>query len=151
MVAGIQLLESEYSPVLADLRILFPLFVEDFIHHIHEEESRVFNRIELLHNIEEGKFALKDAVQILEQSPIAALADSHEVHDDEMEGIRKLTNNYFLPENAPISMKVLYNELQVFEKELTIHAHIEDALLFPKAIELEKDVLRNVRRKISEN
>ncbi|PRY87507.1 hemerythrin domain-containing protein [Mongoliibacter ruber] len=151
MIAGIQVPEKEYSSILADLRILFPLFVDDFIHHIHEEESRVFNRIELLHNIEEGEFILKDSVKILEQSPIASLADAHEVHDDEMEGIRKLTNNYFLPENAPVSMKVLYNELQVFEKELIIHAQIEDGLLFPKAIELEKDVLRNVRKKISEN
>lgn len=151
MISGIQVIDKEYSAVLADLRILFPLFVEDFIHHIHEEESRVFNRIELLHNIEEGEFGLKDAVTILEKSPISTLADSHEIHDDEMEGIRKLTNNYFLPEEAPMSMKVLYNELQVFEKELIIHAQIEDRLLFPKAIELEKDVLRNVRKKISEN
>ncbi|MBW3470512.1 hemerythrin HHE cation-binding protein [Arthrospiribacter ruber] len=151
MITGIQVEDKDYSNVLNDLRILFPLFVEDFIHHIHEEESRVFNRIELLHNIEEGEFALNDALVILEKQPIASLADSHEVHDDEMVGIRKLTNNYFLPENAPVSMKVLYNELQVFEKELNIHAQIEDALLFPKAIELEREVLRSVRKKIAAN
>ena len=28
--------------LMADLRIMFPLFVDDFIHHIHEEESRLF-------------------------------------------------------------------------------------------------------------
>jgi regulator of cell morphogenesis and NO signaling len=151
MIAGIKVEDATYSGILADLRIMFPLFVEDFIHHIHEEESRVFQRIELLHEIEEGAFAINDAVKILEQSPISTLADSHEIHDDEMEGIRKMTGDYMLPEDAPVAIKVLYNELQVFENELIIHAQIEDGLLFPKAIELEKDVLRSVKKKISAN
>jgi regulator of cell morphogenesis and NO signaling len=68
-----------------------------------------------------------------------------------MEGIRRLTKDYFLEENAPLTMKVLYHELQNFEKELSIHAKIEDELLFPKAVELEKEALRRIRKKIQTN
>jgi regulator of cell morphogenesis and NO signaling len=150
MVAGIKL-EGEFATILADLRIMFPMFVEDFIHHIHEEESRVFKRIYLLHEIETGQFSLKDALTILEESPISLLAHAHEDHDDEMVGIRKLTKDYILHEAAPLSMKILYNELQNFEKELVIHARIEDELLFPKAVELEKEVLRQVKKQIKSN
>jgi regulator of cell morphogenesis and NO signaling len=150
IISGIEP-ESEYSPLMADLRIMFPLFVEDFIHHIHEEESRLFSRIELLKDVEEGNYSLLDALTILEKDPVHLLADEHEVHDDEMEGIRKLTSDYTLPENAPLTMKVLYHELQNFESELKIHAQIEDELLFPKAIQLEREALRKIRNKIRTN
>jgi regulator of cell morphogenesis and NO signaling len=143
--------EQEFQGLMNDLRIMFPLFVEDFIHHIHEEESRLFKRIELLQDIEDGNFALHDALTILKKDPIKSLADEHEIHDDEMQGIRKLTTDYTLAEDAPLTMKVLYHELQNFEQELIIHAQIEDELLFPKAIELEKEAIRKITNKIKIN
>ncbi len=143
--------EPEYAGLIADLRIMFPLFVEDFIHHIHEEESGLFNRIVLLQDVENDNYSLIDALKILEKDPIHLLSEVHEIHDDEMEGIRKLTKDYSLPENAPLTMKVLYHELQNFERELTIHAQIEDQLLFPKAIELEREAMRKIRKKIRTN
>jgi len=143
--------DPEYSTLISDLRILFPLFVEDFIHHIHEEENGLFNRIVLLQDVEEGKYRLVDALIILEKDPIHLLAEMHEIHEDEMEGIRRLTKDYSLPENAPLTMKVLYHELQNFERELTIHAQIEDELLFPKAIQLEREAIRKIRNKIRIN
>ncbi|TDQ16278.1 regulator of cell morphogenesis and NO signaling [Algoriphagus boseongensis] len=150
LISGIQP-EKEFSSLMADLRIMFPLFVQDFIHHIHEEESRLFKRIELLQDIEDGHFKIHDALTILEKDPVQHLADHHEVHDDEMEGIRKLTHDYFLEESAPLAMKVLYHELENFEKELSIHAKIEDELLFPKAVELEREALRKIRKQIRTN
>jgi len=150
MVSGIRQ-ENEFEPILADLRMMFPLFVEDFIHHVHEEENRLFKRIQLLHEIERDEYRLTDALLILEGSPTAKLAEAHEAHDDEMEGIRELTKDYYLPLDAPISMKVLYHELQNFERELIIHAQIEDQLLFPKAVELEREVLRRIKKKIKSN
>lgn len=151
MVGGIQSESPFYANILTDLRIMFPLFVEDFIHHIHEEESKLFQRINLLHEIEEDRFSLKDAIFILEKTPITQLAEVHEIHDDEMEGIRKLTNEYMLEETAPVSIKVLYHELKKFESELTMHAQIEDQLLFPKAVQLEREVLRKTKKKIRYN
>ncbi|GAA0880269.1 iron-sulfur cluster repair di-iron protein [Algoriphagus jejuensis] len=150
LISGIQP-EQNFGALMADLRIMFPLFVEDFIHHIHEEESRLFKRIEILQDIEDGHYRIQDALTILEKDPIHLLADQHEIHDDEMEGIRRLTRDYFLEESAPLTMKVLYHELQNFEKELAIHAKIEDELLFPKAVELEKEALRTIRKKIRTN
>ena len=88
---------------------------------------------------------------ILEKDPISILADQHEIHDDEMQGIRQLTKDYFLEEDAPLTMKVLYHELQNFEKELSIHAKIEDELLFPKAVQLELEALRKIRKQIQTN
>lgn len=150
LISGIKA-EQGFESLMSDLRIMFPLFVEDFIHHIHEEESRLFKRIELLQEIEDGEFSTQDALTILEKDPIHQLADQHEIHDDEMQGIRRLTMDYMLSEDAPLTMKVLYHELQNFEKELAIHAKIEDELLFPKAVELEKEALRKIKKQIRTN
>jgi regulator of cell morphogenesis and NO signaling len=150
LISGIQP-DQEFAALLADMRIMFPLFVDDFIHHIHEEENRLFRRIELLQDIEDGHFKTQDALILLEKDPIHQLADQHEIHEDEMEGIRRLTKDYYLDEKAPLTMKVLYHELQNFERELSIHAKIEDELLFPKAVELEKEALRKIRKTIQTN
>ncbi|AGA78139.1 hemerythrin domain-containing protein [Echinicola vietnamensis] len=150
IISGVKL-PSKYAGLLADLRLMFPLFVDDFIHHIHEEESTVFNTIKKLQGIEKGHYRLEEAIKILDRPSILGMAHDHEAHDDEMEGIRKLTNGYQLTEEAPTAIKVLYHELQGFEKELIIHARIENDLLFPKAVELEKEVKRKIINTIKMN
>ena len=45
----IETLDGSRTPLADDLRIVFPLFVEDFIHHIHDEEDTLFRYIALLH------------------------------------------------------------------------------------------------------
>ncbi|WP_194777158.1 hemerythrin domain-containing protein [Pararhodonellum marinum] len=150
MINGIDL-GSEYRELLNDLKIMFPLFVDDFIHHIHEEENTLFKRIYLLQEAEKERLHTTETIKLLGNSPIDAMSQSHEDHDDEMEGIRKLTKNYYLKREAPISIRVLYDELQKFEKELITHAYIENQLLFPKAKELEREVKRKIQRKIKWN
>lgn len=150
MVAGIKT-DPSFDGLLADLRLMFPLFVEDFIHHIHEEEDTLFERIHFLQQIEQGRVPLHEAIQIFEVDSIMELAHEHEAHDDEMEGIRKLTANYTLPEVAPIAVRILYQELQKLERELIIHAKIENDLLFPKAVELERELKLSLLQKIKSN
>ena len=64
----------------------------------------------------------------------------HEAHDDEMNGIRKITRDYYLAPSAPLHVKVIYSELIDFEKSLKTHARIENEILFPKAMALENNV-----------
>ena len=56
-----------------------------------------------------------------------------------MDEIRKISNNYALPEDACASYSYLFKTLDEFENDLHIHVHLENNILFPKAIELEKN------------
>ena len=78
-------------------------------------------------------------------------AMDHEAHDDEMNGIRKITRDYAVGPNCPLHVKVLYNELKEFEKSLITHARIENEILFPKAMELENKVRKALSEKVKFN
>jgi regulator of cell morphogenesis and NO signaling len=67
-------------------------------------------------------------------------AIDHEVHDDEMKGIRFLMDQYPVVVDSPLNVKVLFSELERFEDKLKVHAKIENEVLFPKALMLEKSV-----------
>jgi regulator of cell morphogenesis and NO signaling len=62
-------------------------------------------------------------------------------HDTEGERFRRiaaLSNNYTPPDDACTTYKVAYSMLKEFEQDLHLHIHLENNILFPKAIELEK-------------
>jgi len=123
--------------VVQDLRLIFPLFAEEFIAHIHEEEDTLFIYIhELLRALKipgnPGQLWLKMAKRNL-----GDFAAEHQVHEDEMAGIRALTNNYALVPSMSLPLQVLYFELGRFEKDLATHAHLENTILLPKALRLE--------------
>lgn len=131
---------DDYRLVERDLKVVFPLFVEDFIHHIYEEEDTLFRYILALDRASKGKYIPTRLYYLIEKHSVQKFAIEHEVHDDEMEGIRRITSDYTLPPLAPLHVKVIYNELKEFEKSLITHARIENDILFPKAMALEAKV-----------
>jgi len=131
---------DDFLTIERDLKIVFPLFVEDFIAHIYEEEDTLFSYILALERASKGRHNLSKLYYMLEKNSVRKFAMDHDVHDDEMEGIRKITSDYSLSPKAPLHVKVLYSELKGFEKSLITHARIENEILFPKAMELENNV-----------
>ena len=142
---------DDYKMVERDLKIVFPLFVEDFIQHIYEEEDTLFVFISSLDRATKEKFIPTKLYFLLERNSVQKFAMEHDVHDDEMLGIRNITKEYTLYPNAPLHVKVLYNELKDFEKSLITHARIENEILFPKAMALENKVKQMFFEKIKFN
>jgi regulator of cell morphogenesis and NO signaling len=140
LVESFKAQHDDYLHVERDLKMVFPLFVEDFIAHIYEEEDTLFHYIKALEQASKGKFAPGKLFYLLEKNSMQKFAMEHEAHDDEMEGIRKITRDYKLLARAPLHVKVLYNELKAFEKSLITHARIENEILFPKAMAIENKV-----------
>ena len=75
----------------------------------------------------------------------AALRAEMEMHmhkdvsaGDALGEIRTLTNDFELSPYACSTVKALYEGLQVLEADLHVHIHLENNILFPRAIALEK-------------
>ncbi len=128
------------SQVVEDIMIVFPLFAEDFIHHIYEEEDHLFHYVNQLIKVAKGKIHSNKIFPLLEAITLQALAADHENADDEMRGMRRLTKNYTIGADRDLHLRTIYKELMQFERELVFHANVENEVLFPKAIELEMDV-----------
>lgn len=140
--------QYQNTQLIHDLKLGFPLFAEDFIHHIYEEEDEFFHYVLMMSKVCEQQVHFNKIYDFMESISLTDLADDHENADDEMRGIRKLTCNYTLGVDSDLHLKTIYSELMQFEKELVFHANVENEVLFPKAIELEsriKDQLAALR------
>ncbi len=62
----------------------------------------------------------------------------HEVSGEDLKFFRKLTNEYSLPTDACNSYAYLFDKMKEFESDLLLHIHLENNILFPKALALEQ-------------
>ncbi|MEA1785026.1 iron-sulfur cluster repair di-iron protein [Arenibacter sp. GZD96] len=74
------------------------------------------------------------------QNPIQAMMHEHSTEGDRFRKIAELTHNYTPPQDACSTYKVTYALLNEFEQDLHLHIHLENNILFPKAIQLEKEL-----------
>ena len=65
-------------------------------------------------------------------------------HDAVGEAVRKIraaSDGYRPRENSCTTFKAMYQELQQFEENLHLHVHLENNILFPRAVELEAAIV----------
>jgi len=72
------------------------------------------------------------------ENPIRMMEREHEEAGDEMRLIRELTNGYEAPADGCTTYRVCFSELAQFERDLHRHVHLENNVLFPRAIEIEQ-------------
>lgn len=125
--------------VLEELKLIFPHFAQEFIAHIYEEEDTLFAYILWLKKVQKNK---QQPLIKSGSKSILEFEKEHHLHDDEMRGIRELTQNYVLKNNEDVHLKVILENLKNFGEELKNHAKIENNILFPKALDLE-NALKN--------
>ena len=128
-------------PEVIEVNDVFNKLSKDFELHMIKEESILFPFIKELASVDRDVIEQsKDSIKHI-HLPTEDLEIEHEQAGDDMKLIRKITSNYNLPQNACTSFTILYKKLQEFENDLFKHVHLENNILFPKAIKLEKDLL----------
>jgi len=115
----------------------FAQTARDLEMHMRKEEEVLFPHIKRLVQAErEGeRIGLPPFGSV--RNPIRMMEAEHVVAGDEMAEIRSLTNGYTPPADACMTYRVSYQELEQFEDDLHRHVHLENNILFPKAVELE--------------
>lgn len=133
---------GEKYPELYEIKLIFEKVAKEMISHMQKEEDMLFHVIRYLidcQNFNErpkmnGFKTIKNLIDVME--------DDHANTGKAMERIRLLTNRFAPPADACNTFKLTYKELEDFEKDLHIHVHLENNILFPKAIQLEIDLLK---------
>ena len=75
------------------------------------------------------------------ENVIGTMNDEHDGEGERFRAIAKLTNNYTVPADGCNTYRVGLEKLKAFEADLHRHIHLENNILFPKALELEKKVV----------
>jgi regulator of cell morphogenesis and NO signaling len=70
-------------------------------------------------------------------NPVRMMMQEHDGAGDALRALRAITNDYRVPEDACISYRTLYQALQGFEADLHQHIHLENNILFPRAVAME--------------
>lgn len=122
-----------YPEVVGSLQ-LFESIMRELENHMMKEENVLFPYIKQLEENQQLSSSPFGSVE----NPIRMMEFEHEEAGDIMKHIAKNTNDYSPPPGACNTFKAAYHQLKEFEKDLHQHIHLENNILFPKAIELEK-------------
>lgn len=128
---------GDRHPELSEIQKLVETINEELSEHMVSEEKVLFAYVKKIVNARKNSLPLDKEGRNLE-SLIEELESEHDYVGRCLDKIRALSNDYAIPEDACASYKLLYKMIQEFENDLHIHIHLENNILFPKAIEMEK-------------
>jgi regulator of cell morphogenesis and NO signaling len=111
---------------------------KDLLRHMQKEEKVLFPAIRELESCIRQGIELSEEERNWLMAPIHIMEMEHEEAGDEMEIIRKLSDNYRPPADACTTYKLAFRSLREFEQDLHRHIHLENNLLFPSIIELAR-------------
>jgi len=121
---------GQNHPELIEISELFSKINQELLQHLKNEEEVLFPAI---------KQALKSNLLEVKEtiiSEISRMAGEHEFAGGAMDEINKLSNSYLLPADACNTFSVTYKLLEQFEDDLHVHVHLENNILYPKALKL---------------
>lgn len=129
-------------PFLYEVNHLFLHVTEEMTSHMEKEEKILFPLIKYLADCKRFEERPKNEGYGTVKSPILKMEQEHDSAGEALYKIREITNNYTLPADACTTYNITYKELEEFERDLHKHVHLENNILFPRAIELEEELLK---------
>jgi len=123
-------------PELVRVAACFDTVIRDLGQHMLKEEQVLFPYVRELAMTAAGGRHVPSPFGTVE-NPIRMMEREHREAADELRLIRELTNGYVAPDDGCTTYRVCMSELERFERDLHRHVHLENNVLFPKAVALE--------------
>ncbi|QOW11984.1 DUF2249 domain-containing protein [Kaistella flava (ex Peng et al. 2021)] len=131
---------GDNHPELNRLSTIIYHFLQDLIDNTVREDEVLFPIIkQMVAKQRNAETEITYKVGTLED-PINILKKDHDVAAADLLYFRNLTNNYTPPADACSSYQYLFKKIQEFESDVQAHIHLEESFLFPKAIQLDKEL-----------
>jgi regulator of cell morphogenesis and NO signaling len=97
--------------------------------HMRKEETVLFP---VIRAIEEGR---AEAAWI--EAPVSVMERDHDLAGVLLDELRRLTRGYTPPDGACATTRALFQGLEELERSMHVHVHLENNVLFPRALQLE--------------
>lgn len=121
---------GQHHPELIEVAKLFEEISKELQQHLQKEEEVLFPAI---------KSAVQNSTAELQSvisSEISRMSSEHEFAGGAMDKINEITAGYTIPQDGCNSYQVAFRMLRQFEDDLHIHVHLENNILYPKALKL---------------
>ncbi|TMI91155.1 MAG: iron-sulfur cluster repair di-iron protein [Bacteroidetes bacterium] len=135
---------SERHPELFKIFQTFNAVKEEMEGHMKKEELILFPRIKELQKLANRENANLQLNITYLQSPITVMEQEHDHAGSLLNDIRILSNDYTPPQDACTTYRLSFAALKAFELDLHQHVHLENNILFPKAISMFRDLQTTV-------
>lgn len=140
LIAKVVAVHGQNHPELSRVQMTFAGLAEELREHMRKEEDLLFPYIVQMEEAARIKRQPPEPMFGTVQNPVAVMIMEHEASGQALEKIRETTKNYAVPSDGCASYQALYQALPAFAADLHQHIHLENNILFPRAIELESDL-----------
>jgi regulator of cell morphogenesis and NO signaling len=132
------------DPRLYEVQSCYRKMQKEILPHLEEEENIVFPYIRQLgHAYENNDQYARLLVKTLRKPVDTLMNKEHEIVLDMLSSLRRLTDSYTPPEKACTSHRVVFGKLRELDNDLVQHMYLENKILFPRAMAMEKELLNN--------
>jgi regulator of cell morphogenesis and NO signaling len=129
---------AELPQILPQLAATVRALAVELDAHMREEEDVVFPAIERLERaVERHQAAAPSDLSTL----VAAREDEHAAAGEHLRALRRLSADFNPPDWACNTFRGLYHGLAELERDLHEHIHLENNVLFPRALETAAQVV----------
>lgn len=125
-------------PELFEIQSTFDGLAQELATHLMKEEMVLFPYIVRMEEAVIQKEPVLPAPFGSVRNPVAMMEHEHDSAGAALRSIRKASSDFTLPADACVSYQTLYKALAAFEADLHQHIHLENNILFPCAIAMEK-------------
>lgn len=129
---------AQHGAMLTELNQVFTGLRHEIEMHLAKEEQILFPYVREIESYHERGEAMPPMHCGTVQNPIRQMEHEHDNAGDALARMRELTNGYQCPPDACGKFQELYAALQEMEADLHEHIHLENNILFPKAVALEE-------------
>ena len=123
------------QPALVKLRRCIDDLIMELIPHLLYEERRVFPYIVAVEQGRPGE--AESPIPGTPRFPLQIVAHTHSADSALLDQIRRDTAEYVAPRDSCESQQALYRQMEIFDYDLRHHIHLENDVLFPRAIAME--------------
>ena len=130
-------------PHLADVQHSFADLADELEEHLKEEEESIFPYVKQINSTYSQKESYGGLFVRTLRKPLGqTIEKEHGRIASLLKQLRKLTNHYSFGPDACPNYRVIYHKLKELDADLVQHKHLENNILFPKALEMEKSLLQ---------
>ncbi|GAA0892677.1 iron-sulfur cluster repair di-iron protein [Fulvivirga kasyanovii] len=131
---------GDRHPELHEITDLFTKSAGDLAQHMKKEELILFPFIHKMVRTQNLREKLHPPHFKTIENPIAMMMHEHDAEGERFRKIAELSNNYNPPADACNTYRVTFALLKEFEDDLHLHIHLENNILFPRAMDMENNI-----------